>query len=167
MPFVSIDVWTMIFTWVNLLILYLLLKRFLFAPVQNVIAKRAEEAHSIERQAQNALSEANQLQASWKEKLADAHQQADSLLSEANESARRQAEALLAEGQEHAQELVSKANRRIEREKKEAEADLTAQAASLATAIASKILGDTITAEADEKMIAQALTELKKGDSYE
>lgn len=167
MPFVSIDVWTMIFTWVNLLILYLLLKHFLFAPVQNIIAKRAEEAHSIEKQAQNALSEANRLQFNWKEKLENAHQQADALLSEANESARRQSEAILSEGRQQAQDLISKANRRIDREKKEAEASLTEEAASLATAIASKILGDTITAEADERMITQALNELKKGDSHE
>ena len=43
LPFVSIDTWTMIFTWANLLILFLLLKKFLFKPVTKILDERAEE----------------------------------------------------------------------------------------------------------------------------
>ena len=43
LPFVSIDTWTMIFTWANLLILFLLLKKFLFKPVMKILDERAEE----------------------------------------------------------------------------------------------------------------------------
>ena len=46
LSFVTIDVWTMIFTWANLLILFLLMKKFLFGPVRRIIEKREEEINS-------------------------------------------------------------------------------------------------------------------------
>ena len=41
--FVSITPWTMIFQICNLLILTLLLKKFLFKPVQNILSQRQQE----------------------------------------------------------------------------------------------------------------------------
>ena len=45
--FVSIAPWTMIFTWINLLILVLVMKKFLFKPVMNMFAQREQEVGSI------------------------------------------------------------------------------------------------------------------------
>ena len=47
LSFVTIDVWTIIFTWGNLFILYLLMKKFLFKPVKEMIDKREQEVADI------------------------------------------------------------------------------------------------------------------------
>ena len=45
LQFVSIppDLWTLIFTWVNLLILYLIVKKLLYKPVMSIIKQREDE----------------------------------------------------------------------------------------------------------------------------
>ena len=43
MEFVSIDTWSLIFTWVNLFILFLIMKKLLFKPVMNMIESREKE----------------------------------------------------------------------------------------------------------------------------
>ena len=40
LSFVTIDVWTMVMTWGNLLILFLLMKKFLFGPVKKILDER-------------------------------------------------------------------------------------------------------------------------------
>ena len=58
LPFVSIDTWTMIFTWANLLILFLLLKKFLFKPVTKILDERAEEIENSYKQAEETNDKA-------------------------------------------------------------------------------------------------------------
>ena len=41
--FVGVNVWTMLFAWCNLLILYLFLKKILFVPMKNMIDSRQKE----------------------------------------------------------------------------------------------------------------------------
>ena len=41
--FVGVNFWTMIFAWINLLILYLFLKKLLFKPLKNMIDSRQKE----------------------------------------------------------------------------------------------------------------------------
>lgn len=40
----QLDVWNVLFTIINLLILFVLMRIFLYKPVQKIIAKRQEEA---------------------------------------------------------------------------------------------------------------------------
>ena len=72
LPFVSIDTWTMIFTWANLLILFLLLKKFLFKPVTKILDERAEEIENSYKQAEETNDKAISLKSEYEEKLLSA-----------------------------------------------------------------------------------------------
>ena len=41
--FVGVNFWTMIFAWLNLLILFIFLRKLLFNPVKNMIDSRQKE----------------------------------------------------------------------------------------------------------------------------
>ena len=43
LAFFTVDVWTMLFTWVNMLILFTVMKKFLFKPVMNILDQRDAE----------------------------------------------------------------------------------------------------------------------------
>ncbi len=45
--FVGVNFWTMIFAWVNILILYLFRKKILFKPVKNMIDSRQREIDDL------------------------------------------------------------------------------------------------------------------------
>ena len=64
MPFVNLD-WTLLFQWGNLLILYLVIKKFLFGPIQNIIESREKEVQALYDAAEQAKNDA----AAMKEEL--------------------------------------------------------------------------------------------------
>ena len=45
--FIGVNPFTMIFAWVNLLILYLFLKKLLFVPIKNMIDSRQKEINEL------------------------------------------------------------------------------------------------------------------------
>ena len=47
LAFFTVDVWTMIFTWVNMFILFTVMKKLLFKPVMNVLEQREAEVKKI------------------------------------------------------------------------------------------------------------------------
>ena len=55
--FVSLD-WTLIFQWGNLLILYLIIKKFLFGPIQKMLSDRENEVKSMYDSAEKAEKDA-------------------------------------------------------------------------------------------------------------
>ena len=67
--FVGVNLWTMIFAWINLLILYLLFKKFLFVPIKKMIDSRQQEIDDMYANAGAAEANAQQLEAEYKEKL--------------------------------------------------------------------------------------------------
>ena len=100
LPFVSIDTWTMIFTWANLLILFLLLKKFLFKPITKILDKRAEEIENSYKQAEETNDKALSLKSEYEEKLLSAKNEADGIIKSAVETADRRSESIVNEANE-------------------------------------------------------------------
>ena len=61
LEFISINPWHIIMTWGNLLILVLLLKKFLFKPVNAVLEKRKSEVDAVYAGARTAKEKAEYL----------------------------------------------------------------------------------------------------------
>ena len=80
--FVGVNFWTMIFAWVNLLILYILFKKFVFVRVKNMIDSRQQEIDDSYADAESARQSAGQLKSEYEEKIskAEATEKALSLL---------------------------------------------------------------------------------------
>ena len=67
--FVGVNFWTMIFAWVNLLILYLFLKKLLFVPMKNMIDSRQKEIDDMYSDAESARQTADELKGEYEEKM--------------------------------------------------------------------------------------------------
>ncbi|MDD7076556.1 MAG: ATP synthase F0 subunit B, partial [Lachnospiraceae bacterium] len=57
--------WNILFNIINILILYFLLKRFLFKPVNGILEKRQQEADSIFAQANEKEAQAQESKAQY------------------------------------------------------------------------------------------------------
>ncbi len=157
LPFVSIDVWTMIFTWVNLIILFLLLKKFLFKPVNKVLDERAEEIENSYKEAENTKSEAQSMRTEYENKLHGAQKEADGIIKSAVETANRRSDSIVSEANEQAKHIIEKSQKQIERDKENAINEAEADIASIAVDIAEKILGKKIDTNTDEKLISDII----------
>ena len=81
--FVGVNLWTMIFAWVNLLILYLLFKKFLFVPIKNMIDSRQKEIDDMYENAENAQKNAKELQAQYEDKISKAEEESEQIVKSA------------------------------------------------------------------------------------
>ena len=141
--FVGVNFWTALFTLLNTLTIYFVAKKFLFGPVMKIIKERQEEIDDLYLQADRSKTQAAQLQAEYEDKLAVATQTSERLVKEAVLRGQNREEEILRQANREADAIRDKAAQDIAREKKKAGNDAKDEIASLAMAIAGKVVGTT------------------------
>ncbi|MEG2053724.1 MAG: F0F1 ATP synthase subunit B [Oscillospiraceae bacterium] len=147
LEFISIDVWRMVTQTANLVILFLLLKKFLFKPVQNILAKRQAEVDTLYNSAETAQDEAEKLRDDYTARLANAKAEANDIVKTATVTAENKSENILRETNAEVIALKAKAEADIAREKKKAVNEIKNEISGMAVDIAAKI----VEREVDEK----------------
>ena len=160
LSFVTIDVWTMIMTWGNLLILFLLMKKFLFGPVKKIMDERQAEIEKNISDAEAAKANAEGLKAEYEEKLKSAKKEADTILTTASKNALLKEEEILKGASEKASALLEKAEEEIAMERRAALEGLKGEVSEIATSIAAKIIEKDIDEKDHEKLIEKFIDEI-------
>lgn len=155
MEFVSIDTWVLIFTWVNLIILFFIMKKLLFKPIMNVIQAREAEVSEMYKKAETAQQSAQELEAQYTQKLAEAKDEAGRIVKDATVTATKRGEEIVLEAQKKAAAAISKAECEIEREKKAAVDEIKGDIASLAVSAAEKIIERDINESDYERLVEE------------
>jgi len=160
LAFVTIDVWTMLFTWGNLIILFLLMKKFLFKPVNNLLERRQKEAAQMLESAEKDMKEADELKAQYKEKIDDAKKEAGEMIKEASRKAALKEEEIIKDANEKASKIIERANKQISLEKESAFAELKEDISSISVMLASKVLEKDISEEDHKEIIGKFIDEI-------
>ena len=153
MGLVSLAPLTLIAQWCNLLILMLLVKKFLFKPVLDILQKRQDEVDKIYADANKAKDEANTLRADYENRLAAAKEEAGEIVKTATAAAQRKSTEMLEDAQTKASGLVARAEAQIAQEKKKAINEIKDEISGMAVDIASKVVEREISAKDHEKLI--------------
>ena len=74
---ISVNLWSILVSLCNLLLLFLILKKFLYKPVKKLIADREEQLNAQLKAAAEAEASAKANQAAWEEKRETAAAEAD------------------------------------------------------------------------------------------
>ena len=85
---ISVNIWDIVSSLLNLVILFLLVKKFLYKPVKNILAKREEEINAHYSAAEDAERQADESRLEWEKKLSGAKGEADEIIASAAEKAR-------------------------------------------------------------------------------
>ena len=157
---ISINIWHIVIALCNLLILYLMLKKFLYKPVKKVLADRQAAIDSRYDEADKAKSEALQSKAEWEERMAAADEEAAGIISSAVESANRQSSAILGETKEKADRMMNRARAEADAERRKAEDDIKDRIADVSAAIAGKLLEREISAADHSDLIDSFISEI-------
>lgn len=160
LAFVTIDFWTLIFTWANLIILFLLMKKFLFGPIQNIIKQREDEVASMYNTAEEAVNRATDMEAEYEKKLSGAKDEAEQIIKTATDNANIRSEKMIAETQQKVDSMMSKANERIEQEKQSALSEVKSEISSIAVSIASKVIEKEINEADYERLVNKCIDEM-------
>ena len=158
MEFVSIDTWTLIFTWANLLILFLILKKILFKPVLNILEQRDKEVNEMYEKAEEAQKSAQAKETEYAQKLADAKNEAIRIVSEASKTAAIRGEEIVSDAQNKASAMITKAEKEIEREKAAAVNEVKSDITSIAVSIAEKVIEKDLNEKDYERLVEEFLS---------
>ena len=151
--FIGINPFTMIFAWINLLILYLFLKKLLFKPVKDMIDSRQKEIDDMYSDAENSKTAAEEMKDEYEKKLSFANEESEEILKKAVRKAQLREEEILKEAGEKAERVLQRANEQIELEKKQAINDVKNQVSEMAIDIAAAVIERDVTKSEHEAMI--------------
>ncbi len=150
---VGIAPWTVIFTLCNLALTMFIFKRFLWKPVQEIVAKRKALAEAQLTEAAQAKEEALAIKSEYEENMAKAREEADQIVAKAQKTATSRSEEMLHEAQEQVAEMKQKAEQDIALERKKAVNEVKDEIGSIAMEIASKVVEREIDAQDHEALI--------------
>ena len=137
---ISINVWEILISLANLLILFVLFKKFLFKPVMNVLNARQAQVDKIYSDAEEDRNSAVSMKQEYESRLATARDEADGIVRNAVQSAQRRGDAIVAEATSQASHLKQKAAEEIAQEKRQMLLDVKSEISDLAVSIASKVV---------------------------
>ena len=137
---ISVNIWSILVSLANLLIMFLILKRFLFKPVQKMMAARKQQVDQIYQDAKENRDSAINLKQEYEARLAAAREEADGLVRNAVQTAQRKGDAIVAEANSQASHLKQKAEQEIAQEKKQMLQDVRGEISDIAVSIASKVV---------------------------
>ena len=151
--FVGVNFWTMIFAWVNLLILYLVLKKILFKPIKNMIDSRQQEIDGMYSDAEQSKADAEAMRAEYEEKISHASEESEQILRGAVRRAQLREEEILREANAKAARTLERAEEQIELERVRALNEVKNEVSGMAVDIASAIIERDIKKEEHEQLI--------------
>ena len=160
--FVGVNLWTMLFAWLNLLILYLILKKIAFKPLKNMIDSRQKEVDDMYSGAENAEREANELRREYEEKLLGAKAESEEILRDAQRRAILREEEIIKAAEAEAGRIVERAGEEIELERRRAVNEVKDEVSEIAISIAEAVIERDIS-EGEHKELIDSFIE-KMGD---
>lgn len=140
MPFVALSPWTIAIQCANLLILTLILKRFLFRPVENILEKRKQEVNVVYEEAGHERRRAEMLREEYERKMKNVVRETEKMKLRAEKDIEKRYAEALDRAKGEVAHIRENANRETEKERRHAENQLREQAGDLALEIAEKIL---------------------------
>ena len=143
----------MIFQLINLLILMVAFKKYLFKPVMAVLEKRRAEIEGHYEEAEKAESAAKTMKASYEQKMSGAREEADRVIRTATESANAMSKSIVSDAREQASQLKRRAETEIEMERRRAFDEVKGELSGIALDIAQQVIEREVSEKDHEAFI--------------
>ena len=150
---------TIVFTIINLLVLYLFLKKFLFGRVNAVLEQRENLIQEQVEAAEAGKTQAQALQDQYEQKLSGAREEAEKIVSDAKVRAQKAYDDQMAQAQAEAKRVQAEAEARIATQRQEMLRGVRQEVAQLAVLAASQVARKDLDRETDRAMVEEFLSE--------
>ena len=157
---ISVNIWQILISMVNLLILTLIIKKFLYKPVKKIMDARRAAIDEDYAQAKTAREEAEQTRQNYEEAMAAAKMTGDQIIADANRTAEFRSNEIVAEARERASEIRRQAEADAVLERKKAEDEMKHEIANVSAQLTGKLLQREINEEDHRTLIDSFLNDL-------
>lgn len=162
---ISVNIWQILISLINLVLLFLIIRKFLYQPVKNVLAKRQSELDKQYEAAEEASRAAEESRTKWEETLSGAKAQADEMIEQAAQTAKWRGETIVDEAKSQAAGIVRQAEQEAELERQKALDDIKREIVEVSGALSEKVLEREIN-EDDHRALIDSFIE-KIGENHE
>ena len=160
----KIDLFNLICTIANLLILFVALRIFLFKPVQKIIAQRQELADAQLNEAKEKQEAADALKEQYSASLANAEEEKKQILSTARRDADVQYQKIIDDARSQAKQIEESAVAEAETQKKRILKNAEKEIADMVVTAAQKMVGTQSGAKLDRSLYDEFL--VKAGEKH-
>jgi F-type H+-transporting ATPase subunit b len=150
---ISVNIWQMAASLANLVLLFLIVKKFLYKPVKNMLKERRSAIDNDYKDAADAKEKAVSDMKAYEEKLSGAHDEANAILKGAVDVAKSREKEIIDDANEKARGIIKRAEADALLEKQKAREDIKREIVEVSTLISEKMLEREISADDHEKLI--------------
>jgi ATP synthase, F0 subunit b len=147
---------------VGFLLLLLLMKKFLFGKIKDVIKSRADEIKDTYKRSEDDRAEAARLKEEYQQKAVKADEAAEAKIQIAVDKAREIGDEMLKEAHQAVADEKSRAQLNIEMERKKALAEVRNQVVDLTILSTSKLIKQSTQRETAEKLVDDVIAGVGK-----
>ena len=158
--FFSIEPTTIIGVLLNTFILLLVVKKFLFEPVNKILEERKSQVSKTYEEANAALENAHTLENEYTDKLSAAKEESAEMLRNAAQRAQTRSEEIISAAKNEAEGIMTRANADIERERQRAISSVKDDISDIAVDIAEKAIGREVSHEDQDRLIDEFISEI-------
>ncbi|MBQ2618962.1 MAG: F0F1 ATP synthase subunit B [Oscillospiraceae bacterium] len=159
--FIGFNPWTALFTLLNLVLTFLILKKFLFKPVNKMIDDRQKEIDELYADANAAKQAAETLREDYDRKISEAKDASAQIIAEATQEAHRRRDDMIIHAQSDADAIREKARADIELERKKALNSAKDDISRIALDIAEKVVGRELNSSDHDRMVEDFLRHME------
>nr|WP_243167384.1 MULTISPECIES: F0F1 ATP synthase subunit B [Anaerostipes] len=150
-------------TFVNLIVFFIILKKLLFQPVMGMIEKREQMISGQIEDAEQKNTQAGLLKERYEAELKNANQEAARIVKTAKERGKEEYEKILRDADAEASKIIADARKTIETEREKAVQGIQNEIAQVAIAAASKVIQENVDQASNEKILDDFLREAGAG----
>lgn len=147
-------------TALNVFVLFVLLSYLLFNPARNLIKKRQDRVREELETAAKEKADAFAFKAEYDERLKNASQDVEELLSDGRKRAMKRENEIIAEANEEALRIRERAERDIALERDKMKDGVRKEIITVAAAMAGRVIASSIDEKDQERLIEETLNEM-------
>lgn len=151
---------SMLLIFISVVILYFILRHFLYEPVSKFMRERQENIQKDIDGAKTLKKDATALRNQYELKINEAHAEGQEIIETSRRRGKELKEDILEDAREEAQSIVDRARREIELEKEKALQEIKLQAGDMAILIASKVVDEQVDMNVQQDMIDKFIDEV-------
>lgn len=155
----SLNAYKVIMVALNLIILYVVLRKLLFKRVTQFMEDRTRSIKDSLDNAEKVNAEAGELKLKYENQLNTAKDKGQKMIEEARIKAEKESDSIIAAAKQEYDNIISKAMGEIARERDQMLKDIRNQVAGLALAAASKVIEANMDTESNRALVDRFIDE--------
>ena len=159
----EINIWPIFWTIFNIILLFILLRIFLFKPLDKIAQQRQAMIQEQIDSAEAKNKEAGELRDKYDASMQNAKAESDKIIADADARAKTKYDQTVEKANEDAAQIIKQARQTAEADRDQIMRDAQKELANVALDAAGKLLGSNVDSDANKKMLDDFLAE-KRAD---